>query len=297
MKKLSLCIVFIISAVLISGCSEYDNRLYVKNIAVDKNKDIYSLILSYYDFSQQEESFETVKYTSNDINSLVPAAMSDKNYSFRLCEAVFISPEIFTSDFNQMFFLVNSMKISPSADIVFYTGEDTVLKNDISENVDSPLYNFSHQNGKVSGRLSMVNSEGRQVGALLLKEGYVTEILDEFTLSVIDMITGNADSASLSFHNDSLWASLNNIKSGFYLDGHTLNIVLDMVVKERKGIADSVNSRKLADMLLEKEIANAVYDIYDNIPVNRLYNLHWYCTQKGTECEKIKVDVNIRNVL
>ena len=141
MKRFKLCTLVLL--LFMCGCGQNDSRLYVKNVAIAKTADEYRLTVVYYDFSRREETYETRIYNDEDIYRLAVKAMSNNSYNFRLCDTVFLSPGIFTEDINKAVYLINSLRISPSANLVFYTGGEELLAKDSGEDIVSPLYNLS----------------------------------------------------------------------------------------------------------------------------------------------------------
>ncbi|MBR5520813.1 MAG: hypothetical protein IKU54_02345 [Oscillospiraceae bacterium] len=288
MRKISF---FLVVIFLFSGCSR-DNISYVKSITLDKEKDLYTLKLSYYDFSDAEENFKESVYSTEDIYTMAAQIMKDRQYNFRLCKNVYIGKSFLYDELNGAFFFVNSLKVTPCANIVFYVGKNVDI---YAENILSPMYNLSLENGKVSGMIPLISDRNEILNTVII-EGVVTEILSESENTILAILTNNLKSTGYSFHNENLWARLSNIKTFFYTDNGELNIVINFSVKERKGIGDSISSKSVFDNLLKKEMANKVYEIYENIHVAQIYNLHWFCTQTGKTCHGINVHVNITDM-
>ncbi len=288
MKKFKL-IIFLL--VFLTGCSSADKQQYVKSVLLYKENEEYVMGLQYYDFSRPEEAYSTAEYADEDIYRLGIKAMADKQYNFRLCETISVSPDIFTREINRAVYLINSLRISPCADLLFYYGENTFYPG--ASGIDSPLYDISLNNNSVTANIPLMGENGNQRGTVLVKDGIVTGLLDYQQQLVRGMVMNTVKKCGFSFRENSLWADLDNIHTSFYTEDDVLNIVINLTVKERKGMGNSIETSRLSDSLMKAEIANNVYDLYENIAVRYNYNLHWYCVQKGVECEEIKVKVNI----
>ncbi len=276
---------------LFTGCSSTDKQQYVKSVLLYKENDRYTMSLMYYDFTRPEETYSIATYTDDDIYKLGTKAMADKQYNFRLCETVSINPDIFTSEINAAVYLINSLRISPCADLLFYTGENEFIQKE--NRINSPLYNLSLDNNVVSANVPLVDENGNQAGTVLINDGEITQLLTYQQQLVLGMVMNTVKSCGFSFREDSLWADLDNIHTSFYREDNCLNIVVNLSVKERKGMSNSIETSRLSDSLMVAEITNIIYDLYNDIAVQYNYNLHWYCVQHGKECDEIRVKVNI----
>lgn len=288
MKKFKRIIFLLL---FLTGCSSADKQQYVKNVLLYKENEEYVIGLRYYDFSRPEEAYSQATYSDEDIYRLSIKAMADKQYNFRLCETICISHDIFTREINKAVYLINSLRISPCADLLFYYGENSFYPGDSS--IDSPLYDISLNNNSVTANIPLIDENGNQSGIVLIKDGVVTGLLDYQQQLVRRMVMNTVKKCGFSFREDSLWADLDNIHTSFYIKDNELNIVINLTVNERKGMSNSIETSRLSDSLMTAEIVNNVYDLYEDIAVRYNYNLHWYCTQTGVECEGIKVKVNI----
>jgi len=288
MKKIKW---FLLLRLFLTGCSSTDKQQYVKSILLYKENDRYTMSLMYYDFTQPEETYSTAIYTDDDIYKLGAKAMADKQYNFRLCETVSMNPDIFTSEINAAVYLINSLRISPCADLLFYTGENDFIPKE--NKIKSPIYNLSLDNNIVSTNVPLVDENGNQTGTVLINDGEITQLLNYQQHLVLGMVMNSVKNCGFLFRDGSLWADLDDIHTSFYRDGSCLNIVVDMAVKERKGMSNSIETSQLSDRLMIAEITNIIYDLYSDIAVQYNYNLHWFCAQHGKECDEIKVKVNI----
>lgn len=283
---LSLCF-------LTSACSENQQQLYVKNVALSKTDDIYRLSVVYYDFSQGQEQYKIKEYSDSDIYKVGIKAMSDNNYNFRLCENVFLYPEIFLYDIDKAVYMINGLKISPNANIVCYVGQQADKFDRESESVFSPLYNLSVADGHVSGRFPAVSGNGRGMGTIIVLSGAPVTFTRQNTDIVVSMLTNNAKNAKYTFRDNQMWANLEGISTRFYIKDKILNIEISMSLKDYKGIMNSIQSKNVFINLLKADISNKVYEIYEDLRLSRYYNLHWFCDMSGVECESVKVKINI----
>lgn len=287
MKKFSI-VVFVI--LLVTGCSTADRQRYVKNIIIYKADGQYVLALKYYDFMDKQEDYEQSFYTAENIYDLGAAAMSDKIYNFRLCETVGLSTDIFFKETDKAVYLINSMRVSPCADLLFYYGENNFV--DSKETIKSPLYDIILTESAVTANIPVLDDNGNCKGVVLVKNGIVTDILEYSQWQVLGMIMNTTERCGFTFRNKTLWADLSDIHTAFYLDEDVLNVVIKMTVKDRKGMWNTAENKGISDKLLASEITGIVYDLYNNIAVAANYNLHWYCRQAGYDCNDIRVKVD-----
>ena len=288
MKKFSILFLLMIFT---AGCSSTDRQQYIKEIMLFTEDDNFVISMLYYDFTRPEESYTTVTYCDADIYSLAGKVMGDGNYNFRLCDAVYFSNDFCSETINRAIYLVNSMRVSPSADVLFYTGENVFFAGE--NKIYSPLYDLSVKDNKITADIPLVDSGGRHLGTVVIKNGAVVQFLTRREQLVLGMVMNTVDECGFTFHDGNLWAYIENINTAFHIKNNILNVVINMTVKERKGMSNSIETKHISDMLMAKEISNTVYELFDDIGLQYNYNLHWYCLQKGRQCDGIKVTVNI----
>ncbi len=290
MRKIKICILsFII--LFFTSCSAEPDRFYVKNVMLSKEENIYRLTLVYYDLNSEKESYEKAEYLSEDIYRAGIKAMSERNYNFRLCENILLSPDIFYSDISKAVYLINSLKISVNANVVCYIGQPLTEDLKLAETDKNPLSSMSLNRDGVSGIFPVVNEKGSGSGAVIVCNGKPTEILDANEHAVLKMLTNVTDRCALSFRNGEMWADITAAKTYFSVRNNKLYVNMNMKIKESKGINNSVQSRSLFNSLLETEISNTIYELYENLSANHIYSLHWYGMQNGIEYSDIKVKV------
>ena len=89
-------IFLMISVCLLTACSS-DQTKYVRTILFDKNNE-YRVSVEYYDFSSPDEEFSIVEITGNDIEKLCVILQQQFNFNYRLCENIFITPNLLEKD-------------------------------------------------------------------------------------------------------------------------------------------------------------------------------------------------------
>ena len=274
-----------------TGCSE-KQQVYVKDVYLSKDESFYKLSVKYYDFLQQNEEYLTSEYVSEDPYQTGIKAMDDKNYSFRLCKNIYIHPEIFINDINTIIYVINSLKVSPNANLLCYAG-DRMPENLTADRLsDNPLYNISIEDNGVTGCFPVISDASK--GHILVKSGKSIIYLDKNKRLVLGVITNYIKDLEYSFRQQQMWAYINDICTRFYIENDILNICIDGKLKDYKGINNSIQSKTLFTELLETDISNMVYEIYNDTGINSVYNLHWFCMQTGKECKDIKVNINIK---
>lgn len=293
MKKIKIYLLFIMSVILCS-CSENQYSSYVKYIVVGKNGENYNLSLVYYDFSNNQENYLTTSYVSNDIYTIGIEAMADRNYNFRLCECCFLSADIFVDDISKAINLVNSLKLPVSSNIVCLLQSELALDNYTERPLSAvPLYKISTEDNLVTGRFPVIKADGSNLGAILVRAGKTAKILDNEQWSLLNILANSVDEVNMVFRNGELYAELKNISTSYMIKDNVLNVVIDMTLKDYKGVSDRIGSKNVFVQLLKMETAQIAQELYDDIVVNSVYNLKWYCTQQGIDVEKINIIVNI----
>lgn len=116
MKKIFLLLIFCLT---FCSCDKRDD-VYVKNIFLDFDED-YQLQISYYDFTQEEESYGDKNYHAENIEDFSAQIMEDEKYSFRLCENVFISKEILNKNMNDTVNFIKNSGIPITVNIAVAT--------------------------------------------------------------------------------------------------------------------------------------------------------------------------------
>lgn len=288
MKKIVM--IFLMSVVL-TGCTLHtDDKTFVKNIYFSLQDNLYSVTVQSYDFSHDEESYISKTFSGNDLKSTVVSASDSEKYNFRLCENVFVSTLLLQNNTNEVFSVINSLKIPPNTDIACVLGDVTDCVNQTDSNINTKLYDFSQVSGKYSGIIALADSTGKDMGAVIIENGFPVKHLTENQWKVLNILTDKLSETSFIFKDKQLLCEIENI-SCFYSVSDVLEINITFSIKDYKGIVDSVNSMDLFRKTLVNEIENTVYQLYNDIIVCQNCNLYWYCKQKGADCSTINVNV------
>ncbi len=285
---LLICMLFSFSAC--TSSSEYN---YVKNIYLTKEDNTFNMILDYYDFSSQEENYKQAEYTSDSLHTLGIKALKSKNYNFRLCENIFLSPQIILDNVNQAVYIINSLKISPTANILCLAGKPGEDTTNIGKMPINPAYNLNVNSSGVSTSIPVILPGGENGGNVLVINNQPVSLIDKQNMFIIDMLNNSINTGEYTFRRGKMWAKLDNVHTHFSINEKTLNINVSATLKEYKGEHHSLQTKDLFITLLSADIAEKIQSIYNNIPVDRYYNLHWYCKQNGIDCTDTKIKVNI----
>lgn len=279
MKKiffiLSLCLAF-------CSCGKRQD-VYVKNIFLDFDGE-YLLQISYYDFTQEEESYGDKIYRADNIEDFSAQIMEDEKYSFRLCENVFVSKEILNKDINGTVNFIKNSGIPLTVNIAAGTKIP-----DADKTIRCPIYNLSQMDGKVTGVVEDAENGGRYV----IYENEVTEFLSFEESVCLDLLTDNITNVEYIFENKKYYADLDRINTAFAVKNDEFIINIDMFLKNFTGTADTENGREKMKTLLASNIENNIYRLIDNENLKKIYNFKWRREQKGEQPTKLRIDINI----
>lgn len=288
MRKIRL-IFLILIMIFFSSCSDYQT-LYVRNMKIDYDDEKYNIIFEYYDFSSQDENFNTSEYSGIDLEKLCIKAINDKNFNFRLLENVYIAPQLFTNDINLIFYVINSIKIPLKTNIVCFIGEDfTNYKPDL---ISSCLYNFSLDAGKVNGLISIYDETDKYNGGLIIANGKIVKYLDKNQWKVLNLLTGNINDLSFEFREGYMSAKLEWCNVYFH-GNEKINVEITAKLKEYNGIADTILHNDILLDFLENELENTVYHLFNDVIVAKECNLMWYSKYKNINNDNINVNITI----
>jgi len=291
MKKVKLFIALLL-LLQFTACSEKDSQLYVKNIEITKENEIYNFIVSYYDFSSPKENYIKTVYTSENIFSAGMYAVSDKDYNFRLCENVLLSPLIISKDINNAISLINSLRIPVTTNILCYDGEtdhDDVVIEKLTEN---PLYNFNIENNNVTASIPAFSEDG-WIGTFIVYSGKPVIFLDKNQQSVLSMINRNTENIRLVLKEGQVIVNLDNIQTYFCSKADNFIINMNIHVKDCKGINNWNKNKNHVINMVSNEVKNILSDLYNNVTICEIHNLLWYENQQGRRYENIVYDINV----
>lgn len=279
MKKIFLLLIFCLT---FCSCDKRDD-VYVKNILLDFDGD-YQLQISYYDFTQEEESYGDKNYHAENIEDFSAQIMEDEKYSFRLCENVFISKEILSKNMNDTVNFIKNSGIPVTVNIAVATKIP-----DEDKAVQCPIYNLSQNQGKVTGGVE----DGETGGRYIIYENEVIEFLPFEKSVCLDLLTDNITNVEYIFQNKKYYADLDRINTAYAVKNDEFIINIDMFLKGFTGTADTANGRKEMKNLLVSNIKENIYRLMDDENLKRIYNFKWLRKQKGDHTTKLRIDINI----
>lgn len=279
MKKIFLLLIFCLT---FCSCDKRDD-VYVKNIFLDFDED-YQLQISYYDFTQEEESYGDKNYHAENIEDFSAQIMEDEKYSFRLCENVFISKEILSKNMNDTVNFIKNSGIPITVNIAVAT---KILDEDKS--VQCPIYNLSQNQGKVTGGVE----DGETGGRYIIYENEVIEFLPFEKSVCLDLLTDNITNVEYIFQNKKYYADLDRINTAYAVKNDEFIINIDMFLKSFTGTADTGKGRNEMKNLLMSNIKENIYRLIDDENLKRIYNFKWLRKQKGDHTTKLRIDINI----
>ena len=279
MKKIFLLLIFCLT---FCSCDKRDD-VYVKNIFLDFDED-YQLQISYYDFTQEEESYGDKNYHAENIEDFSAQIMEDEKYSFRLCENVFISKEILSKNMNDTVNFIKNSGIPITVNIAVAT---KILDEDRA--VQCPIYNLSQNQGKVTGGVE----DGETGGRYIIYENEVIEFLPFEKSVCLDLLTDNITNVEYIFQDEKYYADLDRINTAYAVKNDEFIINIDMFLKSFTGTADTGKGRNEMKNLLMSNIKENIYRLIDDENLKRIYNFKWLRKQKGDHTTKLRIDINI----
>ena len=279
MKKIFLLLIFCLT---FCSCDKRED-VYVKNILLDFDGD-YQLQISYYDFTQEEESYGDKNYHAENIEDFSAQIMEDEKYSFRLCENVFISKEILSKNMNDTVNFIKNSGIPITVNIAVATKIP-----DEDKAVQCPIYNLSQNQGKVTGGVE----DGETGGRSIIYENEVIEFLPFEKSVCLDLLTDNITNVEYIFQDEKYYADLDRINTAYAVKNDEFIINIDMFLKGFTGTADTANGRKEMKNLLMSNIKENIYRLIDDENLKRIYNFKWLRKQKGDHTTKLRIDINI----
>ena len=279
MKKIFLLLIFCLT---FCSCDKRED-VYVKNIFLDFDGD-YQLQISYYDFTQEEESYGDKNYHAENIEDFSAQIMEDEKYSFRLCENVFISKEILSKNMNDTVNFIKNSGIPITVNIT--VGRKILYEYDA---IQCPIYNLSQNQGKVTGGVE----DGETGGRYIIYENEVIEFLPFEKSVCLDLLTDNITNVEYIFQNEKYYADLDRINTAYAVKNDEFVINIDMFLKSFTGTADTAKGRKEMKNLLMSNIKENIYRLIDNENLKRIYNFKWLRKQKGDHTTKLRIDINI----
>ncbi len=288
MKKI---FVLFFLTLLLSACSEENNRCYVKNMDISLSDDEYTLKIVYYDFENKTEDYLEKEYTGTDIYKLGIEAMGDRLYNFRLCEKVFINSGFLKNDIVEIIELINRLKVSPSADIIAYHSPKAFKEADF--NIKNPLYNLSYENKKVIGSFPVISDNGSLTEAVVINDNKHTTIKNISDYTVLKIMENCISESEYIVNDSTMWAYINNCKTSYAHINNNLQIVISFRLREYKGRYNSVQDKDKFIEILKKDISQRAFNLYKNKILSDFANLDWYSKQVGKKFNKIDIVVKV----
>lgn len=292
MKKILMTICIFVSFSL-CGCSQQPQN-YVKDILIKKNNDLYEMTIVSYDFSSEEESFKKDVYYSDNIFLLGSNAISDGDFSLRLCESCYISAELF-DEINRIVYMLNSIRFPPASSVICLQGNDIEENEESEKNKDyfSPLYNLKINSGKVTGTFSIVDKSGENTGILFVHNGVPVKFLDKKQTDIFNILANRADSIDYHFWENQVCTRLDIIDCYFSTENDNMIITINLFSGSITGINNYMQDEEFYMNILKYELENDVYSIFSDPVINSVYNLQWYPRRKTEEFNDLTIRLNI----
>ena len=290
MKKLRISIIIFFPLIFLTACGGRTNQNYIKNVYLSKTDNKYQVEFQIYDFSSQEESYKECEYSSDDIHKISMVAVQDNNLNFRLCENLFIDSRLFLSDFDKVFSLANRLKIPPSANGVCLSEkkeEDVVTDNLIK----TPMYNFSQDISGTSGIVGITDNYGRNLGALIIQQGDAIKVIAEKQWKILNMLTGDKSGFSCTVRENEIFVEFDKADV-YYSYDNGLKITITLSLKDYRGTTVSANAELIKDFI-KRDIADVVYQLYNDAVVKNFCNLDWFCKINNFSGELTDVIIEI----
>ena len=285
MKKI-ISIIFIFVSLLLVGPDRFE-QIYVKDIYMDKTEGGYQIQIISYDFSSQEEAFISNVYRSDNIFSLAADVMKDANYNLRLCENCIISKNM-TENINRVVYVINSMKIPPSADLVCISGEyDYNTFEDMGDN-NSPVYNLKVTNGKVTGYVSVCDSTGKHTGTLVYHQGIVAKFTDKKQSDIMFALINRIKTMDYTFRQGQICAEIDVLDCFYTKEKNSITINFNCILNRVTGINNYTQDKTVYTDILENELKNDIFHIVTDPVINSVYK-----TYECLQGEEIIININI----
>ena len=109
---------------------------------------------------------------------------------------------------------------------------------------------------------------------------------------IFNIFTGKTKDFSYIFRDGTIYCKLENCKVMHSFDG-SLNLNIYASLKDYKGINNYITSENFMKELLENEIRDTAYELYNDTLITDNSNLHWYCIQSGEKCGGVNINVFI----
>lgn len=279
----------ILSLCLLTACSENQTR-YVRNILFDKDEK-FRISVEYYDFSSSDENFKTVEVVGDDLAKLCVYLRQQYNLNYRLCENVFVTPNVLEKDLNLVFYAVGSLQIPAAVNMQCFLGTKIpeIPKDEI---INTKLYDFTSNRGDIDGVIAVYDETAVYNGAVIVSSGRMIKYIPENQWKVLSIVTGSSSEISLKFREGQMYAKLEKCNVYFY-GNDEINLNITVSLKEFKGVTDAVSSKNILVNFLKNEITDNVYRLYNDFLIADFCNLYWYGNNNNISKNKINVKVSV----
>ena len=285
--------IFIVFLFFLVGCSTTENQNYVKNLMISFEDGKYCFTVECYDFSTSQENYIYEKYCGSDLDQLCINVTRNRNFNYRLCENIYITANMFDGNISKIIYSLNRLKIPVTANIMCYAS-DTLPENNVSGHklIGSAVFDLIDNKNKITGFVQFTDKDKNNKGAVLVSDGVPVKLLNENQWNIFNIFTGKTKDFSFVFRDGTIYCKLENCKVMHSFDG-SLNLNIYASLKDYKGINNYITSENFMKELLENEIRDTAYELYNDTLITDNSNLHWYCIQSGEKCDGVNINVFI----
>lgn len=288
MKKIMISIIII--CFFLTSCSSDLHPKYVKNIYFSKSDSDYEIIVTSYDFSSDEEIYHTDVINGIDIEKMAISAVNKKGYNFRLCENILVAPDILIEDFNNLFAVVNYLKIPPATNIVCTTEKEFDPDISLSHLISTPVYNFSTSPNGASGLVNIIDNNCSETGIIIIDNGNAVKFIDDNQFKILNMLTGDKSGFSCIVHEGNIFTEIGMNDVYYSFENNILKIRIVLTLKDYKG---SINNKDLLKEVIKNNISDIVFSLYNDITVRKFFRLDWHSGLYSDFSNEIEVDVMV----
>ena len=171
---------------------------------------------------------------------------------------------------------------------------DTLPENSVSGHklIGSAVFDLIDNKNKITGFVQFTDKDKNNKGAVLVSDGVPVKLLNENQWNIFNIFTGKTKEFSFVFRDGTIYCKLENCKVMHSFDG-SLNLNIYASLKDYKGINNYIAYENFMKELLENEIRDTAYELYNDTIITDNSNLHWYCIQSGEKCGGVNINVFI----
>ena len=165
----------------------------------------------------------------------------------------------------EIFFALNSLKFNQGVNIICGEIDQDILFKLIERDYHyNPLYNVKFSKDKITDVFATIDTEANVSGGLIISNnGYVGSINRE-EWNLIQLINHNNSEFNYSFLDGEYIAKLTKATTGIEYKKNKVTIYISAQVAGYKGAPSDEKAKKLFYTLLENDIKNQLYEIYND---------------------------------